>query len=66
MNKKEMDNTQIFKNYLNPTKLRSVEEVKKAFFMLIEAIPKNLTEEAFNEQVADLIIEYTHHWLIST
>ena len=35
MNKKEMDNTQIFKNYLNPTKLRSVEEVKKAFFMLI-------------------------------
>ena len=26
-----MDNTQIIKNYLNPTKLRSVEEVKKAF-----------------------------------
>lgn len=40
MNKKEMDNTQIFKNYLNPTKLRSVEEVKKAFLCSLKLFPK--------------------------
>lgn len=63
MDKKEMENTQIFKRYLNPNKLQEIEEGKEgkeAFFNLIETIPRNLTEEAFNEAVADLIIEYTH------
>ena len=58
-----MENTQIFKRYLNPNKLQEIEEGKEgkeAFFNLIETIPRNLTEEAFNEEVADLIIEYTH------
>ena len=63
MDKKEMENTQIFKRYLNPNKLQEIEEGKEgkeAFFNLIETIPRNLTEEAFNEKVADLIIEYTN------
>ena len=50
MDKKEMENTQIFKRYLNPNKLQEIEEGKEgkeAFFNLIETIPRNLTEEAF-------------------
>ncbi|MEY8445632.1 hypothetical protein AALA44_05485 [Enterococcus ratti] len=47
MDKKEMENTQIFKRYLNPNKLQVIEGGKEG-------------KEAFNEEVADLIIEYTH------
>ena len=42
-----MENTQIFKRYLNPNKLQEIEEGKEgkeAFFNLIETIPRNLTE----------------------